>query len=87
MATAMDHVKECRICALPFVNPKLLPCHHTFCQACIKKLTKRGRVCCPNCRKMCQTRDIVVDFRLEEILEALREHEESLGYVEASGER
>ena len=78
MATATELLKECRICALTFVNPKLLPCHHTFCETCVAKLTKQSRLTCPNCRKICHTRDIVPDFRLDEFLQALRELEESL---------
>ena len=33
---------------------------------------------CPNCRKVCYTRDIVPDFRLDEFLQALKEQEDNL---------
>ena len=31
-------------------TPRLLSCHHSFCQDCIKKLVKQGKVECPTCR-------------------------------------
>ena len=78
MATATELVKECQICALTFVNPKLLPCHHTFCEACVKKMTKGSKLECPNCRKECNSKDIINDFRLEGFLQALKEQEDHL---------
>ena len=31
-------------------NPRLLACHHSFCEECLKKLVKRGNIECPSCR-------------------------------------
>ena len=31
-------------------NPRLLACHHSFCEECLKKLVKIGNIECPSCR-------------------------------------
>ena len=30
-------------------SPRLLSCHHSFCEPCIKKLVKEEHVACPTC--------------------------------------
>ncbi|KAL3890337.1 hypothetical protein ACJMK2_002621, partial [Sinanodonta woodiana] len=46
---------ECSICMDIFKNPKLLPCHHSFCYKCLEDYVKvnlrNGRFNCPMCRK------------------------------------
>ena len=78
MATATEQVTECCICSLILEKPKLLPCHHTFCATCIEKLTKQSRVVCPTCRRVCNVKDIVADFRLNEFLDVLKEQEREI---------
>ncbi|XP_078582448.1 E3 ubiquitin-protein ligase TRIM56-like [Branchiostoma floridae x Branchiostoma japonicum] len=43
---------ECTICLEPFKDPKVLPCLHTFCEGCLKKLVAQDKVkfSCPTCR-------------------------------------
>lgn len=44
----------CAVCLEVFVNPKFLPCHHTYCAECIADLSRRrpGKPFkCPSCRK------------------------------------
>ena len=41
----------CPVCHETFDNPKYLPCHHTYCMVCIKRLIKDFRVKCPECCK------------------------------------
>ena len=37
--------------------PKLLICLHTFCNSCVKSLTKNGGIPCPLCRLSHLTRE------------------------------
>ncbi|CAH1274694.1 USP7 [Branchiostoma lanceolatum] len=46
---------ECTICLEPFKDPKALPCLHTFCEGCLKKVVEQqgdveGKFPCPTCR-------------------------------------
>ncbi|KAK7092202.1 hypothetical protein V1264_007990 [Littorina saxatilis] len=44
----------CAVCLEVYNNPKFLPCHHTYCAACIEDLSRRrpGKpMKCPTCRK------------------------------------
>ncbi|KAL3881510.1 hypothetical protein ACJMK2_027942 [Sinanodonta woodiana] len=44
---------ECSICLDSFKNPKLIPCHHSFCYKCLKDYVQvnlhNGRFICPIC--------------------------------------
>ncbi|KAK7481570.1 hypothetical protein BaRGS_00027219 [Batillaria attramentaria] len=60
MATAGDDVTNkresltCALCLDIYTSPKLLPCHHTFCEQCLKDLAARhpsGTFPCPACRE------------------------------------
>ncbi|XP_033642994.1 tripartite motif-containing protein 2-like [Asterias rubens] len=47
---------ECPICLKWFINPKILNCHHSFCQKCLQELVfnqnpKTGFIICPECRE------------------------------------
>ncbi|XP_071810399.1 E3 ubiquitin-protein ligase TRIM32-like [Asterias amurensis] len=47
---------ECPICLNRFINPKILNCHHSFCQKCLQELVfiqnpKTGFIICPECRE------------------------------------
>ena len=45
----------CSVCLELFTEPKVLPCCHTFCLKCLKKMATsgmtKGQVTCPKCRK------------------------------------
>ncbi|XP_066305245.1 tripartite motif-containing protein 3-like [Branchiostoma lanceolatum] len=50
-----EQIKEelsCSICLDLFIRPKVLPCQHTFCEACLHDHAARKRAVfqCPNCR-------------------------------------
>ncbi|XP_070549275.1 tripartite motif-containing protein 2-like [Ptychodera flava] len=49
----------CRVCFEQFSNPKILPCHHTFCEKCLHSLRKKdsNRLDCPSCKESCQLTD------------------------------
>ena len=48
----------CGVCYTPYPVSKaaILPCGHTFCAGCIKKLVKNE---CPNCRRIFQRESVV----------------------------
>lgn len=59
----LENLREqitCSICYTVFVEPKILPCHHTFCKQCLCDMILRGqrvgpaaatRITCPTCRQ------------------------------------
>ena len=56
MAAKLDDKKSCPICFEHYTTqgdkvPILLPCDHTLCRMCTTKLSKNGRIVCPECRK------------------------------------
>ena len=53
-----DSQLKCPVCLDLYTNPKILPCHHSFCQECLKGLPQnreaRGDtyyISCPTCRQ------------------------------------
>ena len=44
----------CTVCLEEFKEPKLLPCCHTFCKECLKRILEKSRqkkrISCPQCR-------------------------------------
>ncbi|XP_053405666.1 uncharacterized protein LOC123566630 isoform X2 [Mercenaria mercenaria] len=43
---------ECPICMDRFDTPRLLPCQHTFCEACLNRIMNGSTVRCPECREI-----------------------------------
>jgi len=42
----------CPVCYNIFKNPKYLPCHHSYCEACLENLAKENfTINCPECRQ------------------------------------
>ena len=56
---------ECIICLEEYKDPKILPCSHTLCLGCLKRLVKRHKIICPICKKEHQ----VPENRVEEFPE------------------
>ncbi|XP_058489070.1 tripartite motif-containing protein 59 isoform X2 [Solea solea] len=65
LVSTMDIIEEdltCSVCYCLFSDPRILPCSHTFCKACLNSLhqesTNHGmwlppiQIKCPNCRSM-----------------------------------
>ncbi|XP_035671514.1 tripartite motif-containing protein 3-like [Branchiostoma floridae] len=47
-----DELLTCGICLEDFKTPKLLPCGHTFCQACLERYVRGASdMTCPVCRR------------------------------------
>lgn len=52
--TLVEKVEEelnCAICLNTYINPKILQCHHAYCQVCLERLVPQGQQCltCPCC--------------------------------------
>jgi archaellum component FlaC len=51
----LSSLTECTICADTYIDPRILPCVHTYCFECIKGISQGkspgDRVACPLCRK------------------------------------
>ena len=61
MATSLVELEEqlkCPVCLELYTDPKILPCHHSFCQECLEKMPKEREaggdtyyLSCPTCRQ------------------------------------
>ncbi|XP_076464521.1 uncharacterized protein LOC143296460 [Babylonia areolata] len=85
----------CGICLEMYKNPRMLSCHHTFCEACIQAVVANSQgnfIECPQCRKRLRlTRNEVsklqVNFYLTPLLEEARspdrcdKHQKKLQFV------
>ena len=79
-----ESLLTCQICMERFESPRILPCQHTFCRACVLSLIRKHclddshsivktEFPCPNCRKNCKliTRTTKDDHLLEAFPENL----------------
>lgn len=41
----------CTICLGMFVDPKVLPCLHTYCKKCVERIAHSNSIVCPQCRE------------------------------------
>uniref|UniRef100_A0A1X7SSQ7 RING-type domain-containing protein n=1 Tax=Amphimedon queenslandica TaxID=400682 RepID=A0A1X7SSQ7_AMPQE len=51
----LEEQLSCPVCLSHYTNPKILPCHHSFCQHCLEglPLDKKNEtyyLSCPTCR-------------------------------------
>ena len=81
LSVLSDDMINCLICTEPFQNPKVLPCHHTFCEACLEKYLRSYQQSgdetvktfpCPICRQSVPLPELGLenqfqDARIEEI--------------------
>ena len=53
MADQKNEGQQCQVCLDDLVknNPRLLRCHHSFCEKCIIPMIKNDQVKCPTCRE------------------------------------
>ena len=73
-----DHL-HCSVCLEHYKgrNPRLLSCHHSFCEGCLRELVKQGQISCPSCREMTAVKDgdvtnLTINFHLLPFLEETR---------------
>ena len=88
-ATA-DHL-HCSVCLEHYKgrNPRLLSCHHSFCEGCLMELVKHGQISCPSCREMTAVRDgdvtnLTMNFHLLPFLEDTRSFEKKCQFCNLS---
>ena len=67
------HLSECVVCLEVYVDPKLLPCDHSFCAGCVDNLKQGRRIQCPLCKRDHDVTNVRADFRLQQFLDALKE--------------
>ena len=48
---SISKILECPICLQKMSEPKMLPCQHTFCLECTKKVATRNQVQCALCQR------------------------------------
>lgn len=45
---------QCGLCHGTFINPRVLPCFHTFCEACLERNQEHpGKITCSRCQQEC----------------------------------
>ena len=54
--SSLDNYLSCQICFESFEEngdhiPRILPCHHTVCESCIKGMIQWNKIICPECRE------------------------------------
>ncbi len=84
-STIEEELLTCTICLEGFTNPKVLPCHHTFCRSCLEPMIQLYNVECPVCRRSCPVTEnnvdnLPTDFRvnqLKDIMESRRSPDNS----------
>ena len=55
MANVGEDLTNCPVCFEVYEEtddrmPRILPCHHTFCERCLKQILRKKSVVCPECR-------------------------------------
>ncbi|KAK8757055.1 hypothetical protein V5799_000244 [Amblyomma americanum] len=62
--------RVCSACGLVRKRTAMLPCMHTFCEACYEQSAQEGARTCPRDGRRCEEQDVDwKDFQLEELLE------------------
>ena len=88
LAEGVDKELTCAICISRYTQPKILPCLHCYCKACLEDMVKKSRdkknVTCPQCKVTHALPSQGIDgfrtfFTLNNLLELLHVHETSEG--------
>ena len=78
-AEAGRHLSQCPVCLEVYLDPKVLPCDHSLCAACVEPLKQGSRIKCPLCKVDHDVSRIRPDFRLQQFLDALEEEQKKEG--------
>ena len=70
---AVKDLIQCAVCFESYVQPRILPCDHSFCERCVNQLKAASTIRCPMCKSSHDVSKIRPDFRLQQFLDALKE--------------
>ncbi|XP_053842335.1 tripartite motif-containing protein 59 [Vidua macroura] len=88
----MEQLEEeltCPICYDTFVEPRVLPCSHTFCGPCLRDLLQPGPgFSCPSCRALVAVpaaglEALPINFALKAVIEKCQQEERAPGMCRA----
>ena len=80
-----DDIATCGVCLedMKTLKPRLLSCHHSFCESCMQHLVKSEKITCPTCRTVTKVSDndvskLSINFFLLQILDREKSKETTL---------
>ena len=91
LADGIEQELTCAVCLDRLTKPKVLPCLHTYCQACIEATVAKSRekstINCPQCREShpLPEKGFLTNFTAQNLLELLEVHEADLDQKKSGG--
>ena len=88
-----DHadIFECVVCLSYMMDrsPRMLSCHHTFCEDCLNHLLKNNKINCPTCREVTHiksnVKELAVNFMLHKFRDMAIKEEDTNRTTKSSG--
>ena len=78
MASNLEDLVTCPVCLEIFNDPHALPCLHTFCLKCAKRLKMEdGKFECPTCRNPTELSELKKEFKTEQLLGVYKASQQS----------
>ena len=74
MATTLEQITECPVCIEKYRDPRALPCDHSLCKECADFVRKGDTIKCPVCREEYQFSRLRTDFKLAQVVDAVKKH-------------
>ena len=84
----LEEQLTCALCLGLYQDPKILPCHHAFCSACIQPLVEKaqaqgGALLCPECRRESEgLKPLQTAFTINTLKEVYEKLKTERGFVE-----